>query len=88
VRAGDVDGTGAGSVGAAVAAAACLTPPWCEHAPRPAGLVVPSVHVTWAAVFSALGAFGSALAVALVAAFFCSLAAFFALAVALVSTPP
>ena len=53
-RAGEVAGTAAGTDGAAVAAAAFFTPPWPEHAPRPAVLVVPSAHVTCTAAFGSV----------------------------------
>jgi hypothetical protein len=56
-RAGELAGTAAGRLGV-VAGVELLTPPWLEHAPRPALLVVPSVHVT-SAFFAAAVAFAS-----------------------------
>jgi hypothetical protein len=37
-------------------------PPWCEHAPRPDLLVVPSVHVTFAATVALLAVRAAAVA--------------------------
>jgi hypothetical protein len=39
-------GAGAVAAGAVAVAPALATPPWCEHAPRPAVPAVPSLHVT------------------------------------------
>jgi hypothetical protein len=88
VRAGEVDGTAAGRLGAAVALAEFRTPPCPEHAPRPGLLIVPSVQVTCATLFSARSVFAADFASVFFSAFGSAFAAFFAAAVAFVSTPP
>src|SRR3954462_4754188 len=68
VLAGEFAGTDAGRLGLTSPLATAVlpaTPPWCEQAPRPAMLVVPSVQVTLgfaaslAAFFAAAVAFAS-----------------------------
>jgi len=74
------------AIGAAAAAAApAFTPPWPEHAPRPAFDIDPSLQVTIAAPVAAFAAAGAAIAGAAAAAF----VAFGALAaLAAFATPP